>query len=327
MYLVSIVSSAFVFLNVSSFAVNHQGRRDATFFLCGEFCRFISKLCSRCYQRETISLENSWVLLFGFKVSEGKFMTEEDFPIRLRLTSNVAIASKLSAEVVHENKRSKKAVIDKTAAEATTSFVKEGLQFIQYLLKEVLNQTSLSSEIIKGLATFDPLILFKRLTEVGLRQFGLLYSTFQLQFWVASVNENVCRDEYVALLNYLRVNSPSDFDSTESSIDLIDFLIGLEFFQTHEHLLYLFNLCCLCLTSPSPQYAPVLFGSVDTTGYRSRFADLVMPCQSYLSRVPESISCCCTAANLKKFSVLSASFDQSAFSSGYDPWTHVDMFG
>ena len=313
--------------DVTSFAINLQGRRDASFFLCGEVCRFVSKLCARCYLPETIPLENSWFLLLGFKVSEGKFMSEEDFLIPHRLTNRIATASKQSAEVTHLNKKSEKAAIEKTAAETTSSFVKEALQFIQYLVKQVLSQAGLSSEVIKGLAAFDPFVLFKRPSEVGLRHFDVLYSTFQLRSWVTSANENSCRDEYLALLDYLRVNYPPDFDLMENSVDLIDFLMGLEFFQTHEHLFYLFKLCCLCLTSVSPQYPPVLFGSVDTTGCQGRFADLVVPCQSYLSCVPNSISHCCSDVNLEKFSVLSSSFERSAFSADYDPWTLVDEFG
>ena len=313
--------------DVSSFVVNLQGRRDATFFLCGEVCRFISKLCSRCYLPETIPVEKNWFLLLGFAVSEGKFLTEEDFLVRLRLVNKVATASKQSAEIVHLNKKSEKAAIEKMADEATSSFAREGLHFVQYLLKEVLNQAGLRSEIVKGLAAFDPFILFKRPSEVGLRHFDLLYATFQHRSWVSSANEDACREEYIALLDHLRVSYPPDFDLLENSKDLIDFIMGLEFFQTHEHLLYLFKLCCLCLTSPSPQYPPVLFGSVDTTGYRGRFTDLVLPCQSYLSSVPDSISGCVTDANLDKFSHLSATFEQSAFGADYDPWTYVDVFG
>ena len=263
--------------DVSSFAINLQGRRDASFVLCGEVCRFVSKLCARCYSPETIPLENSWFLILGFKVSEGKFITEESFLTGFRLTTKIAAASKQSAEMVHLNKKSEKVAKDKTAVEATSSFVKEGLQFIQYLVREVLSQAGLSSEIVKGLAAFDPFVLFKRPPEVGLRHFGVLYSTFQLRSWVTSADENVYRDEYLALLDHLRVNFPPDFDLMESSSDLISFLMGLEFFLTHEHLLYFFKLCCLCVTSRSSQYHPVLFGSVDTTGYRSRFADLVVP--------------------------------------------------
>ena len=313
--------------DVSSSFVNLQGRQDATFFLCGEVCRFISKLCSRCYLPETIPVENAWFFLLGFTISEGKFLTEEDFLIRLRLVNKVATASKQSAEIVHLNKKSETAAIDKTADEATSSFAKEGLHFIQYLLKEVLNQTGLRSEIVKGLAAFDPFILVKKPSEVGLRHFDLLYATFQHRSWVTTDNEDACREEYIALLDHLRVHYSSDFDLLENSKDHIDFLMGLDFFQTQEHLLYLFKLCCLCLTSASPQYPAALFGSVDTTGYRGRFTDLILPCQSYLSSVPDSISGCVTDANLDRLSHLSASFEHSAFAAGYDQWTYVDVFG
>ena len=196
----------FVFRDVSSFVINLQGRRDASFFLCGEVCRFVSKLCARCYLPETIPLENSRFLLLGFKVSEGNFITEEDFLVRFRITTEIAAASKQSAEMIHLNKKSEKVAIDKTAAEATSSFVKEGLQFIQYLVRQVLSQAGLSSEVIKGLAAFDPFVLFKRPSDVGLRHFEVLYSTFQLRSWVTSTNENICRDEYLVLLDHLRVN-------------------------------------------------------------------------------------------------------------------------
>ena len=134
----------------------------------------------------------------NFNVSEGKFISEEDFLIRHRLTNRIATASKQCADVVHLNKKSEKAAIDKTAAETTSSFVKEGLHFIQYLIEQVLDQAGLSSEVIKGLAAFDPFVLFKRPTEVGLRHFEVLHSTIQLRSWVSSENENICRDEYLA---------------------------------------------------------------------------------------------------------------------------------
>ena len=98
-----------VFPDVSSFVVNLQGRRDASFFLCGEVCRSVSKLCARCYFPETIPLENSWFLLLNFNVSEGKFISEDDFLIRHRLTNRIATASKQCADVVHLNKKSEKA--------------------------------------------------------------------------------------------------------------------------------------------------------------------------------------------------------------------------
>ena len=68
-------------------------------------------------------------------------------------------------------------------------------------------------------------------------------------------------------------------------------------------------------------------GNIDTTDFQSRVADVILPCQSYLSEVTDSLALCCTEASLDKFSLLSASFGQSGFSADYDPWTYVATFG
>ena len=317
----------FVFSDVSSFVTNLARRRDATFHLCGEVCRFISRLCSRVYQPDTIPLESAWFHLLDFRVSDGKFLEDGEFLIRLNMTNKVTAASNLKAAGLHFNKKSSKAAIDKTAETAKADFANSAKKYIEYLLGAVLQHPGLSSDPIKGLAAFDPYIMMKRPTEVALRHFGILYSTFQLRSWVTAANEALCRDQYLALLDYLRTNHGSDPSLALESLDLIDFLMGLEFLQSNEHIFHLFKLCCLCLTSVSPQYPSVFMGNIDTTDFQSRVADVILPCQSYLSEVADSLSLCCTEASLDKFSLLSASFGQSGFSADYDPWTYVDTFG
>ena len=103
--------------------------------------------------------------------------------------------------------------------------------------------------------------------------------------------------------------------------------MALDFLKTHEHLYYLFKLSCLCLTSVSPRYPAVVMGKVDNQGLQSRIADVVLPCQSYLSDVSDSLALCCTDVSLEKLSLLSSSIGQSGLSSDYDPWTYVDNFG
>ena len=168
--------------------------------------------------------------------------------------------------------------------------------------------------------------MFKRPIDVALRHFDMLYNTFLLRTWVTVTNESACRDEYLGLLDHLRSAYSSSFEITYSSRDLIDFLINLDFVQTHQHLLHLFKLCCLCATSVGPSYPAVTMGSISTSGYQSRFTDVILPCQSYLSSVSDSVAFCSNCTNLYRFSLLSASFGQSAFSPTYDPWTYVDAF-
>ena len=154
---------------------------------------------------------------------------------------------------------------------------------------------------------------------MALRHFDLLYSTFCLRSWVTEANESACRDQYTELLDHLRISYGSDYDLSNSSSELIDFLLNLEFLQTRGHLLYLCKLCCLCVTSPSPDYPDVIAGKISTVGRHSRFTDVILPCQSYMAGVSGSSTLCSDDSSLARFSLLSASFGQSAFSPSYDP--------
>ena len=254
-------------------------------------------------------------------------MPVDEFLTRLKMTNNVSKASKQKAEGIESGKRVEKSVITKTAGTVKEEFVRDGQSYLQLLIGEVFRRAGLSSNLVKGLAAFDPFLMFKRPTDVALRRFDMLYNTFLLRSWVTVTNKSVCRDEYLALLDHLHSTNPSSFESTDSSKDLIDFLINLDFVQTHQHLLHLFKLCCLCVTSVSPNYPAVTMGSISTSGYQSRFTDVILPCQSYLSSVSDSVAFCSNDANLNSFSLLSTSFGQSAFSPTYDPWTYVDAFG
>ena len=142
------------------------------------------------------------------------------------------------------------------------------------------------------------------------------------------LRERAClpRRKFV-MIGFLRSTNSSDFDISGVSRDLIEFLMALDFMQTRTHLLHLFMLCCLCVTSSSPQYPAVTIGEFNTTGHSSRLNDVVLPSPSYMSSVPNSIFFCCTDFNLHKFILLSASFGRSAFSPSYDTWFHVDIFG
>ena len=252
----------FLIADNSSFLINNLRRRNSTFYPCGEVSHFIQRLCFRCYTADTVPLESSWLLLLSFRTSEGGFMTEEDFLVRLNMTNKVNVASKQKSEGVHSGKR----VDQKTTTTMRSEFTQDALKYIQYLIGEVLKQTGLSSYLIKGLAAFDPNLMFKRSTEVCHRHFDILYSTFRRRFWVLAANEPVCRDQYKELLDYLRANYSADFEVSDAAHDLIEFLMGLEFLRSEKHLLCFFILCCLCITTTSPLYPAVTKGEYQHIG-------------------------------------------------------------
>ena len=243
------------------------------------------------------------------------------------MKNKVTKASKQRSQGVLTGKKADKSTVQKTAVSVKNDFVQDCQKYLQFLIGGILRQAGLCSNLIRGLAAFDPCIMVKRPTEVALRHFDLLYRTFQLRSWVSTANESACWDEYVELLDQLKASSLPSFDVSQGSPDLIDFLVNLDFMQEHSHLMYLFKLSCLCITSESPQYPAVIIGSISTSNCQNRLVDVVLPAQSYLSGVPDSIAFCTSDSSLANFYLLSASFSQSASSASYDPWTFVDEFG
>ena len=236
------------------------------------------------------------------------------------MTNKVSTACKARAGGFHFSQKTERAAILATAETVKADFVKDSQQYIQFLINGILQRTGLSTNLVKGLAAFDPFIMLKRPIDVALRHFDVLYNTFALRSWVDDSNRSLCRDQYIQLLDHLRTAYGSSFDITSVAADLIEFLMGLEFLHERSHLLHLFNLSCLCTTV-------VVFGDVTAAGGQNRFTDLVLPCQSYMANVAGSVIRSSEDSSLAKFSALAASFGRAAFSPEYDPWTYTDIFG
>ena len=217
------------------------------------------------------------------------------------MKNKVTKASKQRSEGVLTGKKADKSTVQKTAVSVKNDFVQDCQSYLQFLIGGILRQAGLCSNLIRGLAAFDPCIMVKRPTEVALRHFDLLYRTFQLRSWVSSANESACRDEYVELLDQLKASSLPSFDFSQGSPDLIHFLVNLDFMQEHSHLMYLFKRSCLCITFESPQYPAVSIGPIETSNCQNRL-DVVLPAQSYLSGVPDSTAFCTNDSSLAKFS-------------------------
>ena len=313
--------------DLSSFVINLQQRRDASFYLFGVASQFVYRLCSRCFTPDTVPLENPWFFLMGFKTAEGKFKEAEDFLIRVKLSSKVPSASKIEAEGLLVGKKPDKATIQKTVIEVRNDIVQEALSFIRHMIEGVLHQLGLNSLLVQGFAAFNPHILFGRPIDVALRHFELLYNTFLLRSWVTSADESSYREEYLGLIDHLWINYPADFNFTDLSADIIEFLMGVDYLRAKPRPLHLFKLCCLCITARSEEFSSVTFGNVGLIDPHGRFTDVVLPGQSYLSGVPDSIPFCSQDSSLSKLTLLASDFGRKAFAPTYDPWDYVDTFG
>ena len=85
---------------------------------------------------------------------------------------------------------------------------------------------------------------------------------------------------------------------TSATQDITEFLLGLDFLRTRDHLLFLFKLCCVSASTPSPIYPDITLGGITTAGHQSRFTDVILPCRSYVARVSGSVTLCSDDSNL-----------------------------
>ena len=162
-----------LFSVVTSFSVSLQYRRDSSFYLCGEVSRFLSLLCSRIYTPDTAPLANAWFLLLRFQTSEATFLSGDEYLVRLKLASKVSAACKARAEGLHFGKKSERAAIQATAETVKADFVKDSQHYIQFVINGIHQRTGLSTNLVKGLAAFDPFIMLKRPMDVALRHFDI----------------------------------------------------------------------------------------------------------------------------------------------------------
>ena len=70
-----------------------------------------------------------------------------------------------------------------------------------------------------------------------------------------------------------------------------------------------------------------MFGAVDTSKPHCRLTDVIIPEQSFLNGVPDSVPVVTSERNLSSYLSLSETFGRTAFEENYDPWQCVDNFG
>ena len=160
------------------------GKRDSNFFTCGQLCKFIRKLCCRLVVSSEIPTESVWSELLDFDLPSAVLVTSETFLRRSRLDIQVTAASKVRAEFDLCNSKASKETIELAAAKHKENFAVSGRAFLVHLLGEVLGHVNLTSELVRGLASFDPQVLFSLPTDLGSSYFALMYRSFCSRGWV-----------------------------------------------------------------------------------------------------------------------------------------------
>ena len=252
-------------------------------------------------------------------------ISNRDFLSRLKLKENLYAACRTRVKKVHNEKQMTPEEIE-VAVEATRDeFATKARGYLVHLLKVFLADISLNAGIVRGLASFDPVALLSLPLEQASYCFSALHRSFSLRGWLENSPEADARDEYIDFVEYFRQVHSGAKDTPAVFTDMVAFLMDMPELKLRKHLFYIFQLSCLCLTSKLPELPAVKFSGVDCIDPRSRLFDVIMPAQSYLANVTNSVAVCTTEASLGTFKDLELRFSRGNVPG--DPWSHVDSFG
>ena len=266
-----------------------------------------------------------WKSLSDLQGQDWRQLSNRDFLSRLKLKENLDAACLARVKKVYSEKQptpeGKEAAVEATGDD----FATKARGYLVHLLKVLLADISLNAGIVRGLSSFDPVALLNLPLEQATYCFSALYRSFSLRGWLENSPEADARDEYIDVVEHFRQANSGAKDTPEVFSDMISFLMDMPELKLRKHLFYIFQLSCLCLTSKLPDLPAIKFSGVDCNDPRSRLFDVIMPAQSHLANVANSVAVCTTEASLGTFKDL-----EFRFSSGNvpgDPWTHVDSFG
>ena len=291
------------YLDTKCFSRSLTRRRNSGFFTFGELFRYIRKLCSRAILPKHTPADTDWPGLLQLPLDECRELSCRDFLSRLKLKFDLDGASRAKARKENSGKKNLNTIIDGLAETVMDNFATQARSYVVFLLDSLLYDIRLTAGIVRGMASFDLIVLLTQPMEQALFCFRALYHSFQLRGWVLAADESEYREEHVEFIDHFR-SSCGSFRAPELVTDVVDFLIPMPALRNRPKFRHIFKLSRLCLTEGSASLSSIQFQGVDTSDPDCRLSSILLPAQSYLSTMSRSVASCVTEAALTKFQSL-----------------------
>ena len=184
-----------------------------------------------------------------------------------------------------------------------------------------------TSDIVKGLGSFDLETLLTGRIKHAMYCFSQLFSIFRLRGCFEIEQESPCIDEYRSFVDELRHSYPEIVQPTLLVKDTVRFLGEQSALTSRPLLPKISRLSCLCLDEPFETLPAILFGSVNSDDPTSSHIDAVLPVQSYFHNVLYRVEAVTTDQSVSSFLQLEPTFADSGLPDTYCPWLSVEFFG
>ena len=312
---------------VNSFVVNLKQRRDRGFHVFRELCQFLFKLGRRCIRSPNLPSESDYRKILNLSIPDVKALSTADFLTRSKLDVRIAPACKSKAESEKGKKKNEGLTLDTIIANCKEEFGRNARSYVIFLFKGTQGLSRFTSDIVRGLGSFDLDVMLVDPLENAIYCFKQLFTSFRLRGVFQADEESIFTEEYLSFLDIVRSSHPDIQQPKLLIADAIHFVSSQESLVSRPHLRRIFRLSCLCLDEPRMSFTPVKFGSHRTDDPLSTMFDVIAPIQSFLGYVGHGLDVLTSDASVSRFLPLEQSFWNSGLSDLYSPWDSVDHFG
>ena len=311
-------------LDTASFSLNLKTRRDRGFHVYKELCQFLFKLGRRCVKPSSLPAENDFQAVLQLSFPDAKALSVEDFISRSKLGARLAAGSKSKAEKEMSEEKNRGLALTDVAASIQEEFGRLARGYVANLLNATQSLTRFTSDIVRGLGSFDLEILLLDPIEQATYCFKQLFMSFRLRGVFRADEETVYLEEYLSFIDELRRAHPEVQQPKLLINDAIGFISRQGLLKSRQHLGRIFRLSCLCLDEPRFTFPAVRFGSVRTDEPTCSMFDIVAPIQSYFGSVARGLDNLVCEASIERLLILELTFGTTGLSSTYSPWDGID---
>ena len=183
-------------------------------------------------------------------IPDVKALSISDFLSRSKSETRLETSCKVQAEAEKGERKYEGLKLEEIASEIKEEFGRSARSYVIFLFKGTQGLTRFTSDIVKGLGSFDLEILLVEPLENAAYCFKQLFTSFRLRGLLQPEEETVYTEEYMSFMDILRQSHPGVQQPKLLIADTIEFVCGQESFKSRLYLRRIFRLSCLCLDEP-----------------------------------------------------------------------------
>ena len=183
-------------LDATCFSISLSGRRDRGFYTYRQFCHYLLTLTRRCASPNGIPSEDKWSEVLELDLKRVAALSVSEFITRVKLGAKLDIACKAKAERNVKDNQTEGLPLDALISKNKEDFGRAARSYVTHLFNSMQHQNSLTTDLVRGLGSFDLETLLTGSVEHAMYCHRQLFTSFRLRGYFSLDQECLCSEEY-----------------------------------------------------------------------------------------------------------------------------------